>query len=60
MPPVKLSLMDADFDADDHVASLNVQIRDLLDPAKKEAYLQPRGTPSTAGRGISTSRGSRR
>ena len=41
MPPVKLSLMDADFDADDHVASLNVQIRDLLDPAKKEAYLQP-------------------
>ena len=30
MPPLKMSLMDADFGADDHVASRTVALRDLL------------------------------
>ena len=30
MPPLKMSLMDADYDKDDHIASQSIPLRDLL------------------------------
>ena len=40
LPPVKMSLMDADYDGDDHIASQQIQLRDLL--LKPSDYLHPK------------------
>ena len=40
MPPLKMSLMDADYDKDDHIASQSIPLRDLL--LKPDDYKHPK------------------